>query len=448
MILRLAQGLLIVTGASIALSATEPEDFERLTFHNAPKALSVDATTEDWPRFLGPRHDLHSRESRLLKVFPKQGLAKVWEVKRGSGHAPTVVSGRRLVIFHVLAGKEVIECLHTETGRRYWKYEYPVRLGSSYGVEDAPRSGPVIDGDLVFVVGIRGDLHCLGLKTGKLIWKKNLEKDYGPAPFFFGRGGCPLVYGEQLIINVGGKICVGGFDKRTGRLLWSTKHEWNASYASPVPAVLNGKERVLVFTGGMVDPPTGGLLSIDPKNGRIDDSFPWRARMFASVNAASPVAVGNAIFITESYTEGGALVDLGPDGEFRMRWKAPRFGSQFTTPVFHEGHLYGVSGTAGTEIVCHEVRSGTEKWRDPIDLAGARLGRASLLRVDGSFLCLGAQGTLLWLDLSPGGARVITRTQLFRAPETWGVPALSRGLLYVNQNAFGSRLVCYDLRGK
>ncbi|MBB79685.1 MAG: hypothetical protein CMN02_01560, partial [Roseibacillus sp.] len=61
MILRLAQGLLIVTGASLALSATEPEDFERLTFHNAPKALSVDATTEDWPRFLGPRHDLHSR---------------------------------------------------------------------------------------------------------------------------------------------------------------------------------------------------------------------------------------------------------------------------------------------------------------------------------------------------------------------------------------------------
>ena len=143
MIFRSAQSLLIVAGASIALAAAEPENFERLTFHSAPKALSAEATTEDWPRFLGPRHDLHSKESRLLKVFPKQGLAKVWEVKRGSGHAPTVISGRRLVMFHVLDGKEVIECLHTETGRRHWKYEYPVRLGSSYGVEDAPRSGPV-----------------------------------------------------------------------------------------------------------------------------------------------------------------------------------------------------------------------------------------------------------------------------------------------------------------
>ena len=442
------RGFLVLACVPFGFAAPEPATFDRLTFHGAPKDLPVGAVTENWPRFLGPRHDLCSRETGLLKVFPEQGLAKVWEVKRGSGHAPTVISDRRLVMFHVLDGKEVIECLHTETGRRYWKYEYPVRLGSSYGIEDAPRSGPVIDGDQVFVVGIRGDLHCLSLENGKVIWKRNLEKDYGPAPFFFGRGGCPLVHGDQLIVNIGGSICVGGFDKGTGRLLWTTKHEWNASYASPVPAVLHGKERVLVFTGGMVDPPTGGLLSIDPANGRIDDAFPWRARMFASVNAASPAVVGNNVFVTESYTEGGALVGVEEDGNFRLRWKAPRFSSQFTTPVFHEGHLYGVSGTAGTEIVCYEIRSGKERWRDGIDLAGARLGRASLLRVDGAFLCLGAQGTLLWLDLSPEGARVLAQTQLFRAPDTWGVPALSRGLLYVNQNAFATRLICYDLRGK
>ena len=78
-------------------------------------------------------------------------------------------------------------------------------------------------------------------------------------------------------------------------------------------------------------------------------------------------------------------------------------------------------------------------WRDSIDLENARLGRASLLHVDGGFLCIGAQGTLIWLDLSPKGARIISQTQLFRAPETWGVPTISKGLLYVNQNAMGSR---------
>lgn len=170
--------------------------------------------------------------------------------------------------------------------------------------------------------------------------------------------------------------------------------------------------------------------------------------MFASVNAASPVVAGDAVFVTESYTEGGALVDFAADGTAKLRWKAERFGSQFTTPVAHEGYLYGVDGTAGTEIVCYEIKSGREMWRDSMDLQGARLGRASLLHIDGAFLCLGAQGTLLWLDLSPKGAKTLSKAQLFRAPETWGVPPVSRGLLYVNRNAFGPRLICYDLRGQ
>jgi outer membrane protein assembly factor BamB len=156
--------------------------------------------------------------------------------------------------------------------------------------------------------------------------------------------------------------------------------------------------------------------------------------------------VGNAAFVTESYTEGGAMIDIAADGSATLRWQAGRFGSQFTTPVAHDGHLYGVSGQAGTELVCHEIKSGREMWRDPVNLEGARLGRAGLLRIDGAFLCLGAQGNLLWLDLTPQGAKILSQTRLFAAPETWGVPTVCRGLLYVNQNAMGARLICYDLR--
>ena len=263
---------------------------------------------------------------------------------------------------------------------------------------------------------------------------------------FFGRGSCPLVYEDQLIVNVGGDICVASFNKRTGELLWKTEHDWQASYASPVPAEINGQKQVMVLTGGMVRPPVGGLLRIDPRNGRIEASIPWRAQMFASVNAASPVVVENGVFITEAYTEGGAMVEFAEDGSGSIRWKAERFASQFTTPVAHEGYLYGVHGTGGTEIVCYDIESGEELWRDSIDLENARLGRASQLHVEGAFLCIGAQGTLSWLDLSPEGANIRSQTQLFRAPETWGVRTVSIGLLYVHQNAMGSRLICYDLR--
>ncbi len=423
-----------------------PEAFDRLTFHAAPKTLSREAVTEDWPRFLGPRGDLQSRETNLLKSWPAAGPNRVWEVERGSGHAPVAIVGDYLVMIHTLDGQEVVECLQPETGKRHWVHRYPVKLGSNYGIQDASRAGPVIDGDRVFTVGVRGDLHCFELRSGKVLWKKNLDQEYGPAPLFFGRGGSPLVDGDQLIVNVGGEYSVASFQLRTGELLWGAKHDWHASYASPISAYIHGKKRVFVFAGGMVRPAAGGLLSVDPANGAIEAEVPWRARMFASVNAASPVLIGNSVFITEGYSEGGALVDFAPDGTASMRWTAPRFAAQFTTPIAHDGYLYGVSGTGGTEIVCYEIESGREMWRDGIALKDARLGRAGLLRVDGAFLCIGAQGTLLWLDLNPEGATILAEAQLFSAPETWGVPTVSRGLLFVNQNAMDPRLICYDLR--
>ena len=79
--------------------------------------------------------------------------------------------------------------------------------------------------------------------------------------------------------------------------------------------------------------------------------------------------------------------------------------------------------------------------------------RGLLLAADGQFLCLGEMGHLLWMNLSPNGYKEIARAWLFPARESWAVPVLSRGLLYVVQNTRdcvpGSppRLLCYDLRG-
>jgi hypothetical protein len=72
--------------------------------------------------------------------------------------------------------------------------------------------------------------------------------------------------------------------------------------------------------------------------------------------------------------------------------------------------------------------------------------------VDGRYLALGELGHLLWLDLTPKGYRELSRTRLFLARETWSLPVLSRGLLYVSQHSRSlvggdtPRLLCYDLR--
>ena len=98
------------------------------------------------------------------------------------------------------------------------------------------------------------------------------------------------------------------------------------------------------------------------------------------------------------------------------------------------------------------------EWEETIKIRDRQLKRSfstyrgSLLWADDHFLCLGEMGHLLWLDLSPKGYRILARTWLFAARETWSPLVLSNGLLYVSQNRRGflkgesPRLLCYDLR--
>jgi outer membrane protein assembly factor BamB len=327
----------------------------------------------------------------------------------------------------------------------------------------------VIDAERAYSVGAQGQLHCLELQTGKVIWKRDLDREYKVPQDFFGRGSTPLVEGPLLIVNVGapGGPSVVGFDKMTGREVWRAGTEWGAGYASPVPAVVHGQRRVFVFAGGESKPPTGGLMSIDPANGRVDFSFPWRSRTYESVNASCPVIFDNKVFISASYRAGGVLLDIQPDFTVKQLWTAQGFGLHFNTPIYKDGYLYGFDGRnePDASLACIEASTGKVVWRkaaewsELLDVQGQRqrqlVGtyRGSLLAVDGQFLCLGELGHLLWLDLTPkGGYKEVSRAWLFAARESWALPVLSRGLLYVSQNTrdistgAGPKLLCYDLR--
>ena len=437
--------------ASLCLAAEAAEQ-PKAIFHHAPKPLAPNTAASDWPRFLGPAHNASSPETKLLKEWPKEGLPVVWELEKGKGWACPAISGERLVLFHRVGDHEVVDCLRAADGERLWHVEYDAPYRDRYGASDGPRTSPVIADGRVFTFGVTGLLHCLELATGKIVWQRDLARELQMELNFFGHGSTPLVLGNRLIINVGAKdnLCVVALDTATGKQLWGARHEWGASYASPIPATLHGRECVLVFAGGESRPPTGGLLTIDANTGEVLNATPHRADIAESVNASSPVVIGNRVFVTESYGSGGEMIEIAPDFSAKSAWKADKFGAYFMTPVVKDGVIYGFDGQSPrlAELVAHDVASGKELWRDDL---GGKFGRGSLLAVDGAHLALGEFGELLRLDLSRDGVKVLQRAKLFHAPETWTLPALSRGLLYVCQNdrsADGkpARLICYDLR--
>ena len=474
-------------------AAPSPQPFDRLTFHAAPKPLQTDAKSGGWHRLLGPNDDAISPETHLLHDLPQGGPAKVWEVKKGEGYTSPAIAGEYLVLFHALAGKETIECLHPETGQRYWTTEYAIDYRDRYGFANGPRGSPVIEGDRVITEGVTSILTCLDLKTGRIAWQRDLRKEFHVPQDFFGQGGTPLIMDGKVIVNVGGKesaapegdseerysilakpgLSVGAFDLKTGALTWGVKDEWGSSYASPVPATMHGRKVVFVYAGGEGNPAIGGLLCIDPKDGAVLSRFPWRAKEYIQAIGSSPTVIPemNRVFISTAYPKGrplgGAMVEFDTEFHAKEAWSSNKFATHWMTPVFHEGYLYGIDGETenNAELVCFDAKDGTEKWRKDIVWEDNEAGRgrpmrlsilrATLLRVDGKFLVLGELGTLLWMDLTPQDAKVESKAQLFYAMHSWCLPAVSRGLLYAVQNSeeqvrgqTGQRLMCFDLRGK
>ncbi len=426
-----------------------------------PKPLSPDAVTHDWASFLGPTHNAVSTETHLSRELPPP---LVWEYPKGTSYSAPAVAGGVLVYPHRLANEEIVDCLDALTGERRWRFRYPTAFQDRYGYNNGPRSSPVIHGTRVYTLGAEGKLHCLDLASGGLVWRHDLRAEYKVPQDFFGTAGTPLVEGDTLVLNVGapGGPSVAAFDLATGKEVWRAGTEWGPSYSSPVPAVVHGQRRIFVFAGGESKPPTGGLMSIDPATGAVDFSFPWRSRAYESANAACPVVFDDKVFISASYRTGGALLEIQPDFSYRVAWTTQDFALHFNTPIYQDGYLYGFDGRnePDASLACVDAATGEIVWREITEWPD-RLGdrelllsifRGSLLAVDGQFLCIGEFGHLLWLDLTPKGYREISRTWLFPARETWTLPVLSRGLLYVVQNTpdllreSSPRLLCYDLR--
>jgi outer membrane protein assembly factor BamB len=444
--------------------------FERLTFHAAPKPLAKDAVVSDWPHFLGPSRNMFSPETRLLAKFPNSGPQIVWELKRGNGYASPSIQGDRLVYTHRIDDQVIVECLHPATGQRYWEYRYPSRYEDRYGYSNGPRCTPAITGKRVIVAGVEGQLLCLDLERGGILWQRDLAKEFNAAKGFFGYGATPLILDNRIIMNLGAPNGpnVAAFDLATGKLLWGNGKQWGASYATPAPVTLNGRKLVAVLAGGESKPPVGGLLLVDPENGTIHARMPWRSKKYESVNAANPVIVGpDRIMISASYQTGSiALASKATaDGiALTPTWRNPELGLHWHTPIITDVAGYGFSGRNAADLACFDLNTGkihwqeTFAWLETYKYYGEErqrefdLNRGFLLAADDRFYALGEYGHLAILDLSPKSGTVLDKAWLFPAPQTWTPPVLSRGLLYVCQNSNNftngtpPRLVCYDLR--
>jgi outer membrane protein assembly factor BamB len=421
-----------------------------------PKDLRTRTDGEDWPRFLGPTGDSVSREKGILTSWPKEGPKIVWKMAVGEGYAMPTISLGRLFLFDRTKTTARLRGFESETGKELWEFTYPTQYRDKYNYSGGPRCCPVVDGDRVYIYGPEGMLHCVRAEDGKLIWKVDTPAEYGIIQNFFGVGSTPVVEGDLLLTMVGGSpkgsedvdfmelkgngTALVAFDKYTGKVKWKSGAEL-ASYSSPVVVDLGGTRVCLAFC-------RGGLLALDPITGRERFSFPWRANVLESVNAANPVVVGKRILISETYGPGAALLEwnedrLQPIWTDQKRGRDKAMQAHWATPIHVDGYLYGCSGRhEDAEFRCIELATGKVQWS--VD----DLSRTSFLRVDGHLVVLGEDGFLRLVKIDPTRYVEVAKVRLGTEVEPllkypcWAAPILSHGLLYVRGR---DRLVCLEL---
>ncbi len=393
--------------------------------------LGAQTTVTDWPQYLGPERDGVYRGPALADSWGPGGPKVVWTKPVGQGFSGPVVADGRLILFHRVGNREVVQSLDARTGAEQWSYGYPTSYRDDFGFDEGPRAVPVVANGTVYTFGAEGQLHAVSLTTGTRLWSEDTAGRFKVAKGFFGAAGSPLVEDGKVIANVGGTGAgIVAFDAKTGKVVWTATDD-EASYSSGVAATIAGKRYAIFLT-------RAGLVGLDPATGTVQFQRRWRARQNASVNAATPLVVGDVIFISAEYGPGAAALRLEGTTLTELWASNDALSNHYATSVLRDGYLFGFHGRQefGPSLRAVELRTGRVRWSQDRFMAG------SVILSGDRLIILRENGELVLAPASSDAFKPLARAQVL--PETVrALPALANGFLYARNE---KTLVCLDLR--
>jgi outer membrane protein assembly factor BamB len=388
--------------------------------------ISPTLLAADWPQWRGPARDGVSAETGLLTAWPAGGPRLLWKVPGGGGYSCPAIAGGRLFTLVSRDKDEIVLCLDAKSGKELWTVRSDADRPDDFG--SGPRATPTVDGDRVYTLGASGSLMCLQAADGKSIWSADILKQFSAENLRWGVSGSPLVEGDLLIVNSGGRgaSCVA-FDKKTGKVVWAG-HDDLAGYAAPTAITVDGVRQIVFFTGDAV-------LGVSPTDGAEHWRIPWKTSY--DCNIATPVwsAKDKLLFVSSGYDKGCAAVRLaGKAGKVaaEIAWQSRAMRNHHASCVLHDGKLYGFDGNGPAVLKCLELTTGRTLWTD------RSIGKGSLMLADGHLIALSEEGELALIAADPAGYKEKARCKPLDSL-CWTMPVLSGGRLYLRNE---SEILC------
>jgi outer membrane protein assembly factor BamB len=402
---------------------------------------TISLRADDWPQWRGPNRDGLSRETGLLKQWPKEGPKLLWQVKGlGGGYStPAVAKDRLYLVLNEGVESEFVKCLSAADGKQQWS----TRIGKVGEPNQRPnypgaRSTATVDGDFLYAMSSDGDLVCLESANGKIKWQKQVRTEFGGKYGKWAYAESPLVDGDAVVCSPGGESAtLLALNKNTGEVIWKSAVPGGdaAGYASIVIGNMAGTKQYVQFL-------EKGLVGVDAKSGK----FLWRYDRVAQgspANIPTPVVFDDYVFAGANRTGGGLFKISAKDGKFEA--EPVYFESKMPTGI---GGVVKVGkeiyGTAGRAMLCLDALTGQIRWED------AAIGAASTLFADGLLFLHGETGAVALVEANAQAYREKGR---FTPPEppnrgnsqAWAYPVLANGKLYIHD--LGT-VWCYDVSAR
>jgi outer membrane protein assembly factor BamB len=418
---------------------------KKITFITAVTlAVGTTLTAQNWSQWRGTNRDAIAKTNTNLNFDWENNPPKLSWVFReaGAGYSSPVVVGNTIYMSGAANDEEFAFALDTRTGHIKWKQILGKQFTQDHG--SGPRGTMVVDNDKLYLIRADGQLHCLSISDGKILWKKDFVNDFnGVMSTVFGYSESPLIDDNHLICTPGGvNGSMVALNKNTGEKIWQSKELLDsAAYSSPLVAEIGGVRQYIQLTAGYV-------VGVAANDGKLlwRTEVPGASAMRAAAIIPTPIFFDkNKIFVTTGF--GSFLVRLdknGPDFNPEIVYNNKNMVNNHGGVVLLNDHIYGFGETSGW--TCLDVKSGERSWAK----RGVGIARGALFAINDRLILQDeATGRLVVIAASTDDWTEIGRMELPERTEiltlnnmVWTHPVFANGKLYVRDQDL---LFCFDL---
>lgn len=405
--------------------------------------------------FRGPNRNGIYPETGLLKVWPENGPDLLWEtMDAGKGYSSPVIYENRIYLtgMNEDEDKEIFSA-YTIDGKKIYEIVYGEPWSKSY---PETRTTPTIKDGKAFLVSGSGEVLCINLADGNIVWKVSAGQTYGAKEGYWGTAECPLVFDNKVIYTpAGDQTTMVAFNTENGELLWKTKTlNSYGCYVSPILITHNGKKQIVGTTANHV-------IGVNPDNGNMEWIFDQWGRpaptggLGGEPGSSTYVPLNNAInmpiynngrlFFSQGYNIGAYMIEINDDATAAtLVWNNPDLDTHHGAQVLVNGVIYGSNQISNSDGNWMAVDWNTGETKYDNAWGGGR-SKGSIVSADGMIYCYDERRGTVGL-IKPGTDKfdVVSQFRITKGEGPhWAHPVIKDGILYIRH---GNALMAYKVK--